>query len=94
MAQPKEEVHQVELEGEFISPAKEDSVSDNKSALSEQIKQDSKTEANDCSEKEVVCPALSKKCTDSLTLQYGGGCVATFEECNINEPTCPENLEN
>jgi len=55
----------------------------------EKITQGSKT--NGCSEKEVECPSLSKKCADSLILQYGGGCAATFEQCNINEPTCLEN---
>jgi hypothetical protein len=52
-------------------------------------------EANkNCSEKEVICPSLSKECANNLILQYGGNCAASFEECNINEPTCPENLKS
>jgi len=77
-------------------PAINNLINDNKDVQAEKISEKiaQSPEIKNCSEKEVVCPSLNKKCTEDLILQYGGGCAASFGECNIGEPDCPKNLEN
>ncbi|MEK7120055.1 MAG: DUF5667 domain-containing protein [Patescibacteria group bacterium] len=87
MVQPKEKA-----EDESIPSVINNLNNDNEEVRVEKISQN--PEIQNCSEKEVVCPSLNKKCVGGSTLQYGGGCAVNFEKCNISEPACPENLEN
>lgn len=47
------------------------------------------TVSGTCSEDQVVCPSFSVTCSDGSVLQYGGGCAASFDQCDIQEPQCP-----
>lgn len=87
MVRPEEKVG-----GESISPITNNLNSNNEEVRVEKISQN--PEIKNCSEKEVVCPSLTKKCAGGPTLQYGGGCAVNFEKCNISEPACSENLED